>query len=63
MNDIYKRKIKRYFKRIRIRLYVYWLIVKCNEINKENMYIYCINCMQLKSWCYRKYLKRIKWLL
>ena len=53
-----KMKLKRKIKKIKLNIYIMYLIFKCEDYKK----ILCHNCKHTQT-CYKKYLNKVKWII
>lgn len=56
-----KLKLKLKIKRIKIKIIINKRIILCKNVEGEK-YLNCANCKYTQM-CYRKYLKRVKWII
>lgn len=56
-----KGKLKRVLKHIKIKIIINKRIILCSNIESEE-YLRCLNCKRLQR-CYKKYIKRFKWII
>lgn len=56
-----KRKLRRKIKYIKLKLITNKRIIFCRNVDSEN-YVNCANCRHTQR-CYRKYLRRVKWII